>query len=133
MNNSINASKFLKLQKDFFSACDSCAEAAAKRSGITKDEVRALVYIFEMPEHKAELNRAISVCGEDVIKKLTENKLAEISDNDVILTGRGGITAKSAAMSEEKFFLSALEAITPEELFIFESVLEKISKNLSKY
>lgn len=133
MNNSINASKFLKLQKDFFGACDSCAEAAARRSGITKDEVRALVYIFEMPEHKAKLDKVNSVCGGDVTAKLTENKLAEISGGEILLTGRGGITAKSAAMSEEKFFSSALQSVTLEELFIFESVLEKISKNLAKY
>lgn len=133
MNNSINTSKFLKLQKDFFSACDSCADAVSRRSGITKDEVRALIYIFEMPEHKAELDKVNSFCGEEVTALLTENKLAEISNGEILLTGRGGITAKSAAMSEEKFFLSALAEITPEELFIFESVLEKISKNISKY
>ena len=58
--NSINVTRFIKLQKVILKTYEKAAEAAARRSGISVDEAEALIYLYEKPEHKGKLT--IFVC-----------------------------------------------------------------------
>ena len=56
--------------------------------------------------------------------------MAVINGDEISLTGKGGIAAKSVSMSVERFFSHMLDGISPVEQFIVESVLEKMYKNI---
>ncbi len=128
--NSINVTRFIKLQKVILKTYEKAVETAARRSGISADEAEALICLFERPNHKGTVENIKLPNAEETVKRLTENSLTEKNADEITLTGRGGITAKSVTMTVEKFFSRMLEGISPEEQFIIEAVLEKMYKNI---
>ena len=128
--NSINVTRFIKLQKVILKTYEKAAEAAARRSGISVDEAEALIYLYEKPEHKGKLNDIRLSEVQKTAEALTADTMAVINGDEISLTGNGGIAAKSVSMSVERFFSHMLDGISPEEQFIVESVLEKMYKNI---
>lgn len=128
--NSINVTRFIKLQKVILKTYEKAAEAAARRSGISVDEAEALIYLYEKPEHKGKLNDIRLSEVQKTAEALTADNMAVINGDEISLTGKGGIAAKSVSMSVERFFSHMLDGISPEEQFIVESVLEKMYKNI---
>ena len=128
--NSINVTRFIKLQKVILKTYEKAAEAAARRSGISVDEAEALIYLYEKPEHKGKLNDIRLSEVQKTAEALTADTMAVINGDEISLTGKGGIAAKSVSMSAERFFSHMLDGISPEEQFIVESVLEKMYKNI---
>ena len=128
--NSINVTRFIKLQKVILKTYEKAAEAAARRSGISVDEAEALIYLYEKPEHKGKLNDIRLSEVQKTAEALTADTMAVINGDEISLTGKGGIAAKAVSMSVERFFSHMLDGISPEEQFIVESVLEKMYKNI---
>ena len=128
--NSINVTRFIKLQKVILKTYEKAAEAAARRSGISVDEAEALIYLYEKPEHKGKLNDIRLSEVQKTAEALTADTMAVINGDEISLTGKGGIAAKSVSRSVVRFFSHMLDGISPEEQFIVESVLEKMYKNI---
>ena len=112
--NSINVTRFIKLQKVILKTYEKAAEAAARRSGISVDEAEALIYLYEKPEHKGKLNDIRLSEVQKTAEALTADTMAVINGDEISLTGKGGIAAKSVSMSVERFFSHMLDGISPE-------------------
>lgn len=143
MKNNSELTKFFKFQKAIFEAYNGIIEAAAKRTGITKQEADVLVFFFNNPDYTlaadaVKLRGFSKAYASKAIEQLEQNRMIEITEDAddrrmqrITLTGRGGIAAKSISMAQEKFFTEMLDGVTAEERFIMRNVLEKIYKNAS--
>ena len=87
--NSINVTRFIKLQKVILKTYEKAAEAAARRSGISVDEAEALIYLYEKPEHKGKLNDIRLSEVQKTAEALTADTMAVINGDEISLTGKG--------------------------------------------
>lgn len=118
--------KFFKLKTTLDAALLSAAEDTAKRSGISGREAEVIVKLFYAEEGlKLTTLKETGLMAET--ENLINNKYVEIAESEkAVLSGRGKITGKALAQSQERLLEMALSALSREEQFILENAFEKL-------